>query len=610
MILLKTKKKFVCIFIFLLIPAVVFSQNNTGKDIRLAYEYYRTKDYDKAEILFKKIFDKTQAKIYFSYYANCLIEQSKFELAEKEIKKQIRKHKKDPSYLIDLGYLYKRQDNLKKANDQFEKALSKVDNNPSVVRSLASFFIRRQEYDYAEKTYLKGRNRTSEDFRSELANLYAIQRQFEKMINEYLDWLNESNRNLSIVQNRMQYFIKKDINDEFADVLRKELLKRIQRSGSSIVYNRMLIWYYLQRKEFSKALFQEIAIDKRIHSSGKKILNLAETAKSNNDYETAVEAYNYIIAKGRNKAYYIDSKVGKLNIRFLQVKNGTIKTEEEILQLEEEYLSTLNNLGIGFNTIQSVLDLAHLQTFYLNKPEDAEKMLIYAMNLRGLDKKLATKCKIELADVLVYQNNLDYAALIYGQAEKDNKDNMLGDIAKLKKAKLAYYANNFKWAKAQFDALKASTSKPVANDALFYSILIDDNTEGDSLQTAMKTYARAELLVFRNKKDNAIQVLDSLISNNVGHQLIDEAYLLKAEIFEEQKNYEEAIKYYKKIITEFSWDILSDVAIFKLAVLYEEKTGNIEEAAEYYKKLMLEHPDSIYVTEARKRFRKIREENI
>lgn len=610
MILLKTTKKFVYIFILLLVSLSVFSQNNTGNDIRLAYEYYRSKDYDKAEILFKKIFDKTQAKIYFSYYANCLIEQSKFELAEKEIKKQVRKHKNNPSYLVDLGYLYKKQDDLEKANNQFEKALSRVYNNSASVRSLASVFIQRQEYDYAEKTYLKGRKIISEDFRSELANLYAIQRQFDKMINEYLDWLNEASKNLSIVQNRMQYFLNKDIDDEFAEVLKKELLKRIQKSGSSIVFNRMLIWYYMQRKEFSKALFQEIAIDKRINSSGKRILDLAETAKSNNDYETSVKAYNYIIAKGRNKAYYINSKVGKLNVYFLQVKNGTIKTEEEIHKLEEEYLSTLNSLGIGFNTIQSVLDLAHLQTFYLNKPADAKKLLINAMNLRGLDKKLATKCKIELADVLVYQNDLDYAALIYGQAEKDNKDNMLGDIAKLKKAKLAYYGNNFKWAKAQFDALKASTSKPVANDALFYSILIDDNTEGDSLQTAMKTYARAELLVFRNKKDIAINVLDSLISNNAGHQLTDEAYLMKAEIFKEQKNYEEAIKYYKKIITEYSWDILSDVAIFRLAVLYEEKIGNLEEAAEYYKKLMLEHPDSIHVTEARKRFRMIREENI
>jgi len=369
----------------------------------------------------------------------------------------------------------------------------------------------------------------------------------------------------------------------------------------------MLIWYYLQRKEFNKALFQEIAIDKRINSNGKRILDLAETAKSNEDFETAIRAYDYIIEKGKNRAYYINCKVGKLNVYFLQVQNGDITDPLKISELEEEYLSTLKTLGIGFNTIQSVLDLAYLQTFYLDKPKEAEELLTYAMGLTGLDIQLVTKCKIQLADVLVYQNDLDYAALIYGQAEKDNKGTKLGDIAKLKKAKLAYYANNFKWAQSQFDALKISTSKPVSNDAIFYSLLIEDNIEGDSLQTGMKVYAKAELLVFRHKSDSAHIVLDSLISQNPGHQIIDEAYLLKANIYEQQKEYAAAVKYYKKIITEHSWDILADLAIFQLAVLYEDILGNTEEAAEYYKKLMLEHPDSIYVTESRRRFRKIRE---
>ncbi|MCF6365498.1 MAG: hypothetical protein L3J35_04785 [Bacteroidales bacterium] len=583
-----------------------FSQNNTGNDIRLAHDYYRSKDFDKAEVLFKRVFDKTKAKIYFTYYANCLIEQSKFEIAESEIKKQIRKHKNDPSYYIDLGYLFKKQNKNEAAEKYFEKALSKVQNNSAQVRAVASAFIQRREYNYAEKTYLEGRKVTSETYRSELANLFAIQRQYDKMVNEYLDFLEESIRNLNVVQNRMQYFISKDINNEFSNVLRTALLKRIQKSNSRIVYNQMLVWYYLQRKEFDKALFQEIAIDKRLKTSGKKVFDLAKTAKLNNDLKTATQAYKYLIEKGRRYSYYIPSRLGILNVKFLQVKNGIINTEEEILSLEQEYNSALIKFGIGPNTIETIIDLAHLQTFYLKKSDDAEKLLTDAVNIRGLDKKLASKCKIELGDVLVFRNDLDYAALIYGQVELENKGNTIGDEAKLRKAKLAYFANNFRWAKAQFDALKASTSKPVANDALFYSIHIDENTEGDSLQTALKIYARAELLKFRHINDSALIVLDSLIAKNTGHQIIDEAYLLKAKIYESDRNFVNAEKFYKKIIAEYSWDILADLAMFKLAVMYEEKLLNKEEAVEYYKKLMIEHPDSIYVSEARRRYRKIR----
>lgn len=606
MILFKMKVKFLLLFIMFFIPVLVFSQD-MGNDIRLAHEYYRNKDFDKAEVLFKKIFDQTEARVYFVYYANCLIEQSKFDIAEKEIKRQIRKHKNDPSYLVHLGWCYRKQDLHEEAQEQYDKALLKLTDNASVIRSLAYAFMQRQEYEYAEKVYLTGRSISFEDFRSELANLYAVQRKYEKMINEYLDWLNESGKNLNAVQNRMQFFLNKDINDEFGEMLRVELLKRIQKSNSSIAFNKMLVWYFMQRKEFSKALFQEIAIDKRVNGTGRRIVDLAETAKSNDDFKTAIEAYDYVISKGRYTSLYINSKVGKLNVYFIQVEKGIIRDPLKIESLEKEFLETLEDIGIGFNTIQIILDLAYLQTFYLDKPEEAEELLTYTMKLQGLDIRLATQCKIRLGDVLVYQNDLNYAALIYGQAEKDNKGTSLGDMAKLKKAKLAYFANNFKWAQSQFDALKISTSKPVSNDAIFYSLLIEDNTHGDSLQSAMKAYAQAELMVFRNKKDSALVILDSLITNFPGHQLTDESYFLKAKIYEDSKQYDLAVTFYKKIITEHSWDILADIALFRLAVLFEDILDNKDEAAEYYKKLMLEHPDSIYVTEARRRFRKIRE---
>jgi len=601
-----TKKIFYILF-FLFISSSIYSQNNTGNEISLAYEYYRSKDYDKAEVLFKKVYEKTKAKVYFSYYSNCLIEQSKFSIAEKEIKKQIRKNKNDLSYYIDLGYLYKKQNNIEDSEKYYSKTLKKLRSKPNQVRSVASAFIQRKEYENAEKAYFVGRENTHGTFRNELANLYAIQRKYNKMVDQYLYLLQENSRNISIVENRMQYFIKNDINDEFSNILRIELLKRIQKSNSGIVFNRMLVWFYMQRKEFGKALFQEIAIDKRLKSSGKKIIELAETAGTNNDLKTASDAYDYLIKKGKNSAYYVSARLGLLRVNYSKVKAGILNTEEDFIKLENDYENALIKFGINTNTIKTIVDLAHLQTFYLNKPEDAEKLLTDAINIKGLDNRIITKCKIELGDILVFKNDLDYAALIYGQAEKDNKGSYLGDEAKLKKAKLAYYGTNFVWAKAQFDALKASTSKPVANDALKYSIHISENTENDSLQTALKTFAKAELLVFRHKKDSAIIILDSLIKQNAGHQIIDDTYFLKATIYENKNDFINAEKFYKKIITEFSWDILADIAMYRLGVMYEVKIKNKEEAAEYYKQLMLEHPDSIYVSEARRRFRKIRD---
>lgn len=596
----------ILLLVFFLIP-VSYGQNNTTNKVRLANEYYQSKEFEKAEPLYKEVFDATGAKAYFSYYVNCLIEQAKYRDAEKEIKRQIRRNRKDLSYKVDLGYLYKKQKKDKDAEDEYEDALDDLSNNGQVY-SLANAFITRREYEYAEETYKKGRKVTGKDYHNEMANVFAMQRKHEEMINEYLDWLAKDGRNMKNVQNRMQYYIKNDNNGEFSELLRISLLKRVQKSRSSLSYNKMLVWFYMQQKDFGSALMQAKALDRRVSGAGKTVLDLAETALANKDYDTALDAYKYVRDKGKRKPFYIKSSVGRLKVYYEKVTNSASVSKEEAAELETEYLNTINSIGVNSNTAESLVDLAHLQAFYLEKADAAVELLNEVIAIRGLSYKIKAECKTQLGDVLLFKGDIWEAALVYGQVEKANKDNQLGDAAKFKKAKLAYFAHDFKWAKAQFDALKASTSKKVANDALFYSLLIKDNTRDDSLQSAMKLFASADLLIFRHKEDQALLTLDSLLENNKFHKLSDEAFLRKAEIYTNKKEYEKAESYLKKIITEWSSDILADLAVFRLAQLYDKQLSNKEEAAEYYKKVMIQYPDSIYVTEARKRYRQIRNE--
>ncbi|PID88033.1 MAG: hypothetical protein CSB06_02075 [Bacteroidia bacterium] len=596
---------FIVIFLFLS-SCFLHAQEDLGKEIRLAHQYYREKEFDKAELLYSKIYTATQAKVYFNYYTSCLTEQGKFEEAEKIIKKQIRKHKKDLSYLINLGYVYKLHNEFSDCEKQYQSALNQVSTHANV-RSLAHTFQQYGEYEYAEKVYLKGRKLNLKKYRQELAQLYAVQKKYTPMISEYLDILKEEPRRNRQVQNNMQYYMDKDAGGDFSEILRRSLLKRIQMKDAPTTYNHLLIWYYLQKKEFDGALLQAKALDRRFPGSeDKEIFELAETAKIHNDLNTSENAYNYIVEKGKTSHYYVRSRVGLLDIAFLKMTQKSTQDLQELENLEQQYIQTLHELGINKQTMQSVIKLSKLQTFYLNKPENAEKILTEVIEMKEVPPSITAECKIALGDVLVYSNDLDYAALIYAQVEKANRGNTRGDLAKFKKAKLAYFINDFRWAKAQFNALKVSTSKPIANDAIFYSVMIADNTEGDSLQTALKAYAQAELLVERRKYTEAENILDSLLVGFSFHAIADEAYFLKAEIFSRIKAYPEAIKYYQKVVSDFPEDILADAALLKLGILYEEHLQQENEASTHYKKLILEYPESIYVSEARRRFRKIR----
>jgi len=216
------------------------------------------------------------------------------------------------------------------------------------------------------------------------------------------------------------------------------------------------------------------------------------------------------------------------------------------------------------------------------------------------------ECKIELADILLFVGDVWEAKLLYTQVEKAYKNEPLGHYAKYKNAKLSFYIGEFDWAKAQLNVLKAATSKLIANDALRFSVLISDNIDMDSSTVALEMYGRADLLLYRNQEELALQTLDSIFELASWHPIFDEVLLKKAEINIKQRDFEKAAEYLTQIIEDYSYDITADNALFILAELNELQFNDTDKAMEYYQKLMQEYPASLFTVEARKRYRSLR----
>ena len=213
--------------------------------------------------------------------------------------------------------------------------------------------------------------------------------------------------------------------------------------------------------------------------------------------------------------------------------------------------------------------------------------------------------KMELADIKLFADEKWDAILLYSQIEKANKNNPIGYEAKYKKAKVSYYMGELKWAKAQLDALKGSTSKMIANDAIALSQLISDNTTLDTSYTAMKTYAEAEFLLLQKKEGEAINKLDELLRSQPAHSLTDEVYYKKYEIYYQQNQYEDALLNLNKIVKEHPWDSIADKALYRKGELLE-KMKKLPEALECYKSIIKDYPDSIFSVEARQRVNALR----
>ena len=141
-------------------------------------------------------------------------------------------------------------------------------------------------------------------------------------------------------------------------------------------------------------------------------------------------------------------------------------------------------------------------------------------------------------------------------------------------------------------------------------MLINENTESVSDTNALRKYARADFLTFINQSDQALKTLDSIHVLFPNNSLEDDILMSKAKIFQKQSNIEKTIEQLNLIVTKHGTDLWGDDAIFMLAEIYENNLSNSAKAMEYYQKLITDFPGSLHVTEARKRFRNLRGDNL
>ena len=384
------------------------------------------------------------------------------------------------------------------------------------------------------------------------------------------------------------------------------LLLKVRSEQERTDFTEMLIWLFMQNHQFKMALRQAKALDKRQRFNGQGVYDLAESFLDKEYFDLSIEAYDYVISKGKQNYLYLDANINRL----YALSKKTNNDDSNLTELDNAYQSLIDDLGFNRGTVILLSNYAHFQAFYNHDLVKAETLLIDAMKIPGIEEYDLGECKLEYADVQLLLGNVWESLLYYSQVEKDFKEHPIGHEAKLRRAKISYYQGDFQWAQAQLATLKASTSKLIANDAMELSLLITNNYNLDTTDIAMRAFALGDLLVYQQKYDEAIIKYDSVLTAFFGHTLTDEIYLRKSEIYYLQNKYDLALSELKRIEEDWSYDILVDDALYKRAKIYDNILDDINNAMLLYEKIILEHNSSIFAAEARKRFREIRGDNL
>lgn len=595
---------------FLLLMSVyqtVFSQGKVNQSLpQLAVKYYNDRDFVKAAPLLKELAGSSNSA-FFRMYIQCLTELKQYEQAETDIRKEIRRSKSPQSeLLIELGYVLKLEKNPEESQKKYQEAIRQVEKNRNSIVNAANMFIMWREFEMAEKVYTYGLEiLPGEQFHSELAQVYLYLRNYGQLMEELMDMVKISEGNLPYVENILNSALYLDLEDGLRDEFRTVILKKIQSEPSVIGYNRLLIWFFLQEKQFTAALRQSVALDRRTLKEEPQILDLAQTAMNNKNYEDASAAYDYILAKGKSNLSYNQAYMLKIHVDYMNFFDNAGGDQVKGQILGQQFAQGLEILGFKPLYTSLIREYAHLLGFYLGRPDSAIRILEKGLAIPVLRPAETGVLKTELADINVYSNDPWEATLIYSQVIDANRDNVLGDEAKLKKARLGYFLGNFAWAKAQLDVLKASTSKLTANDAMELSQFISNNIEQDSLEVPLQYFSRADLLFFRNKDEQALSVLDSIGLLYPNHSLADDVMFRRAKIEIRRNNYEAAVSLLEKVAKNYSSGLLADDALFLLGETLQYRLHDRVKAADAYKEILFSYPGSIYVTEARNLYREL-----
>lgn len=602
--------RYLYILFFLLSIEGVMAQPPQS-DKNLADQYFYNGEFDKAVVIYERIFNKDPYAVYYNY-CKSLYNLGEFEKVVKVAAKQQKNNPQDVSLYIDQASGWQALGNNKKADELKQRAFKELTPDQGQISNLANSFINKQDLESARLAYVEGKRllRGSYGFNFELAEIYYQKGDFSAMIDEYIEAL-ESNPTLQqSIQNTLQMRVSHDPDGSRGELLRTTLLKKIQKNPGQQIYAEVLVWLFIQQKDFASAFLQAKALDKRNKEDSNRIFTLASTAAANKQYDVALQCYEYIMEKGKEHVMYMPSKIEALNVRNQKLISALQFTMIDLLQLEAQYLSTLGELGRNGNTLTLQKGLAHLWVFYLNKPDSAIALLEEAITYPTNRFQTQAECKLELGDIYLFQGNVWDSDLLYAQVDKAFKNDVLGQEAKYRSARLDYFRGDFSWAQAQLDVLKSATSQLIANDATKLSLLISENGGIDSAYDALMIFADADLLHYRHQPEQALNKLDSLANNYPSHSLIDDVIFKKAEIYSSQQNYSLADSCYDQLIAMDASGILADDALYQKALLWMDYYKDTEKAKALFEQLLLQFPGSLYSVDARKYYRQLRGDNV
>jgi len=590
----------ICLLFIVGISSAIHAQPRPNA-LSLARHYVANQQIDSALVMYQIAYEEApfDVKIYNEFLSH-LKDQKKYKESEALIKRMMALRPEDMNMALDMVELLKLQGQDKQSKKLVDSLISvQYKKSSYYVHNLANALISRQMIDPAVHLYEKATEHSgnTQIYGKELMNLYLEQGHIDSVIPyfaEFLPYYPNLNEDL---KSKILKLIDKDPQNKRK--IEKALQAEIKKNNNYVSeYISLMNWLKQLDGQKEDALNELIKVNKSNPQAGiQEIMQIGQEALINKNFSLGQKAFTYLMSSKDAHTSLVGQKSLIKNYYYQMYHQKPVNTQvlDEALQLFEKYFNENEQRKKEIE----YLWYADVIARFTKQPELAIQMIEKLLAQPQIPQQMVGTAKLLLGDFYLFAGQLWNANLTYAQVDKLFKQDKMGEEARYKQAKLAFYRGDFKWAQNQLNVLKASTTELISNDAMQLSILISENSFLDTMVTPLKMYAQADLLMYQQNYLEAQDVLKNIITTYPENDLNDDVYLLLGQIAMELGQFSDAVTYYKMIVEHYYNDVLADDALLRLAQVYHHHLNDHTLAQMYYEQLIVDFTNSSLVPLAR-----------
>lgn len=571
------------------------------QQLRQAQSYQRTNQHQNAILVLRALYANNPGNV--QYYQELL--ESYLQLSMTDEALQLIQQQKTAAsphfrYDIDYGQVLIKEGKKEEALRLWEKTIKANSNDIGAYTMVAGVLSANRMYEEAADIYKRAyANHPDKIYLLKaLADFYQTRMQYYRSLEYYLEYLRKDPNNYQTV---IQQVLSFDLEEPQADSLNQLLAKEIQKYPDIPELQLVSAKFFQKYQRFNESLqiYSKLEND---NSQGKYFIEFARAVQADSLYRLALDAYNNLITRFPQSRYLLAAYLGaaKCNLEIAREKNDAGYARQAI------------------DMIRKVKDT------YPNHPEIANLSLlegdIYRQYFFDIDRAIEIYRQVsgEFAkDIEIRERaylNAGECYIIRGDMAEAvsflNKVNTSRDQTRAQffLAKIDFYQGNFSEAREHLNRIiqTEGLSGSITNDALDLLTLLGF---AQTAPEALKLYAEADLLLFQQKKSEAVNRLQSALEKpappHFRSKMIFEAARLSAEIGE----YAEALEYCNRVLENQSLALYGDEALFMMANIVDYQLKDMPSAFSLYDRLLTDFPESQFAISARERLKEIREQN-